>query len=134
MADNYISAKSVSRKTIVSRQWNTMVLLGIPCHGPDTNFTLGAVVEGRASRFVSVLSRVPLGPVLVFAFTHDLPHNVKSQIRLFADDCLLHYVCRAYVLYSPSCDVSDNVALQRDTPVPWSEAWGCFNAQKCNII
>ena len=69
-----------------------------------------------------------LGPLLFLAFINDLPHHVHSQIRLFADDCLL---------YRPICDVSDSVALQRDlSPLEsWSETWGLrFNAQKCNII
>ena len=69
-----------------------------------------------------------LGPLLFLAFINDLPHHVQSQIRLFADDCLL---------YRPICDVSDSVALQRDLSSleSWSEEWGLrFNTQKCNMI
>ena len=57
-----------------------------------------------------------LGPLLLFAFINDLPHYVQSQIRLFADDCLL---------YRPIYDVSDSVALQKDLSSleSWSEAW-----------
>ena len=40
-----------------------------------------------------------LGPLLPLAFMNDLPHHVRSHIRLFADDCLL---------YRPICDVSDS--------------------------
>ena len=61
-------------------------------------------------------------------FINDLPHHVHSQIRLFADDCLL---------YRPICDVSDSVALHRDLSYleSWSEARGLrFNTQKSNII
>ena len=71
------------------------------------------------SRLVSVRSGVPqgtvLGPLLLLAFINDLPHHVQSQIRLFADDCLL---------YRPICDVSDSVALQRalSSLESWSEA------------
>ena len=63
-----------------------------------------------------------LGPLLFLAFINDLPHHVQSQIRLFADDCLL---------YRPICDVSDSFALQRDllSLESWSETWDLrFNA------
>ena len=97
-----------------------------------TNRTHRVLVEGHGSRLVSVRSGVPqgtvLGSLLFLAFINDLPHHVQSQIRMFADDCLL---------YRPICDVTDSVALQRDLSSieSWSEAWGLrFNTQKCNII
>ena len=82
-----------------------------------TNRTQRVLVHG--SPLVSVRSGVPqgtvLGPLLLLAFINDLPHHVQSQIRLFADDCLL---------YRPICYVSDSVALQRDLSSleSWSEA------------
>ncbi len=97
-----------------------------------TNCTQRVLVEGHGSRLVSVRSGVAqgtvLGLLLFLAFINDLSHHVQSQIRLFADDCLL---------YHPICDVSDSVALQRDLSSieSWSEAGGLrFNIQKCNII
>ena len=99
-----------------------------------TNRTQRVLAEGHGSRLVSVRSGVPQGtvlrPLLFLAFINDLglPHHIQSQIRLFADDCLL---------YRPICDVSESVALQRDLSSfeSWSEAWGLrFNTQKCNII
>ena len=97
-----------------------------------TNRTQRVLIEGHGSRLVRVQSGVPQGtvsgPLLCSAFINDLPHHVQSQIRLFADDCLL---------YRPTCDVSDIVALQRDLSSleSWSEAWGLrFNTQKCHII
>ena len=41
-----------------------------------------------------VLSGVPqgsvLGPVLFLIFVNDLPDNIRSSVRLFADDCVLY--------------------------------------------
>ena len=46
-----------------------------------------------ASDPVPVLSGVPkglvLGPVLFLIFINDLPDNIRSSVRLFADDCVL---------------------------------------------
>ena len=52
------------------------------------------VLDGLASDPVPVLSGVPqgsvLGPVLFLIFINDLPENIRSSIRLFADDCVLY--------------------------------------------
>ena len=51
------------------------------------------VLEGKKSREVTVDSGVPqstvLGPILFIYHIHYLPDAVKSQVCLFADDCLL---------------------------------------------
>ena len=53
--------------------------------------TQPVVLDGQASDPVPVLSGVPqrsvVGPVLFLIFINDLPDNIKSSVRLFADDC-----------------------------------------------
>ena len=52
------------------------------------------VLDGEASDPVSVLSGVPkgsvLGPVIFLIFIDDIPENIRSSLRLFADDCVLY--------------------------------------------
>ena len=92
----------------------------------------GVVVEGYRSEEGKVLSGVPqgtvLGPLLFLLHINDLPSVVDSQVRLFADDCLLYRPIRSDV---------DRVALQRDLDLleQWSDTWGMrFNAKKCQIM
>ena len=52
------------------------------------------VLDGQASDLVPVLSGVPQGSVLglvpFLIFINDLPDNIRSSVRLFADDCMLY--------------------------------------------
>ena len=52
------------------------------------------VFHGIISREIPVDSGVPqgtvLGPMLFLCHINDLPTSVKSQVRLFADDCILY--------------------------------------------
>ena len=52
------------------------------------------VLDGQVSDPVPVLSGVPQGsvlePVLFLIFINDLPDNIRSSVRLFADDCVLY--------------------------------------------
>ena len=52
------------------------------------------VIGGEHSTCTEVMSVVPqvtvLGPLLFLTYINDLPNNIHSSIRLFADDCILY--------------------------------------------
>ena len=58
------------------------------------NRTQQVVVEGSYSSSCSVTSGVPLGsvlgPALFLICINDISLNIQSQLRLFADDCLVY--------------------------------------------
>ena len=74
-----------------------------------TDRTQKVVVDGISSESARVRSGVPqgtvLGPLLFLTYINDLPSTVSSQVRLFADDCLL---------YRPIKCRADQEQLQRD--------------------
>ena len=79
-----------------------------------------------------VTSGVPqgsvLGPALFLIYINDITENINSQIRLFADDCLI---------YRPINSIEDHLILQNDlhTLVDWSNKWQMeFNIPKCTIL
>ena len=90
------------------------------------------VVDGDHSQWVHVRSGVPqgtvLGPLLFLAYINDLPDKITSEVRLFADDC---------VMYRPIHDDSDVERLQTDlnTLSLWQDNWQMqFNAKKCFVL
>ena len=97
-----------------------------------TTRTTRTVVEGETSEEVHVESGVPqgtvLGPLLFLCHINDLPDAVKSQVRLFADDCLLYRTIKSF---------EDHLTLQKDLDnlQTWATDWGMrFNAKKCYIM
>ena len=104
-----------------------------PIHDWLTSFlterSMQVVVEGCSSQQTSVDSGVPqgtvLGPLLFLCHINDLPEAVKSQVRLFADDCLI---------YREITTFDDHNTLDEDLKrlEEWAEKWGMhFNASKC---
>ena len=90
------------------------------------------VLDGQASDPVPVLSGVPqgsvLGPVLFLIFINDLPDNIRSSVRLFADDC---------VLYRNINSLTDCQILQEDlnSLAQWETDWQMkFNVAKCHSM
>ena len=90
------------------------------------------LVNGELSGPASVTSGAPqgtvLGPLLFLCYINDLPLVVKSQARLFADDCLL---------YRPIKTRADQIIIQQDLDSlqHWSDLWQMmFNPVKCYSI
>ena len=67
------------------------------------------VIDGETSSPAEVTSGVPqgtvLGPTLFLIYINDIAENIKSNIRLFADDC---------VVYRQIDSTQDYVILQED--------------------
>ena len=84
-------------------------------------------MEGFRSQEDKVLSGVPhgtvLGPLLFLLHINDLPSVVTSQVKLFADDCLL---------YRPILSGADRVTLQRDLDSleKWCDTWGMVQCKE----
>ena len=90
------------------------------------------VLDGQASDPVPVLSGVPqgsvLGPVLFLIFINDLPDNIRSSVRLFADDCVLYRNIKSPI----DCQI-----LQDDlnSLAQWETDWQMkFNVAKCHSM
>ena len=88
-------------------------------------------LDGQASNPVQVLSGVPqgsvLGPVLFLIFINDLLDNIRSSVRLFADDC---------VLYRNIHSLQDCLALQEDLTSlgQWEADEMKSNVAKCHSM
>ena len=89
------------------------------------------VVEGETSTKMTVDSGVPqgtvLGPIVFLCHINDLSCSVTSQVRLFADDCLLYRTIRTQ---------ADHISLHNDLSEleKWAEMWDMpFNAKRCYI-
>ena len=66
-----------------------------------------------------------LGPLLFLLYINDLPDNLSTSVRLFADDC---------ILYTPIRTQNDSSLLQNDLLKlqKWQDTWLIkFNPDKC---
>ena len=94
--------------------------------------TQTVVLDGESSNEVPVTSGVPqgsvLGPLLFLLYINDLPENIQSQVRLFADDT---------AIYLTVCNIQDGQVLQSDldTLQQWERTWDMeFNPSKCQVL
>ena len=94
--------------------------------------TQEVILEGKTSSPAPVTSGVPQGsvlaPILFLCYINDLPNQVSSTVRLFADDCLL---------YRNINTTHDAETLQEDIDKlqTWEADWLMeFNPDKCEII
>lgn len=92
--------------------------------------TQRVVIEGVKSDIINVESGVPqgsvLGPSLFLYYINDMPDNISSTVRLFADDTI------AYLTVS-----SESNSLQDDLNklATWEEKWMMqFHPDKCVVL
>ena len=90
------------------------------------------VLEGGSSSEIPVNSGVPQGSVfgslLFLLYIHDLPENIHSQVRLFAD---------YPAIYIKVNNHADSDALQQDLDIlqTWENLWDMdFNPSKCQVL
>ena len=94
--------------------------------------TQSVVVEGETSTSIPVESGVPqgsvLGPSLFLFYINDMPQEIQSTVRLFADDTI------AYVTISSDAD-SANLQKDLDKLAVWETKWLMkFHPDKCNVL
>ena len=94
--------------------------------------TQAVVLEGESSEEVPVNSGMPqgsvLGPFLFLLYINDLPHDIQSRVRLFADDT---------AVYLTVWNNSDSDILQADLDrlEIWERTWDMeFNPNKCQVL
>ena len=90
------------------------------------------IVKGATSNFISVQSGVPqgsvVGPALFLAYINDLPEQLSSLTRLFADDT---------AVYRLSATEHDQQQLQHDLLrlEKWEKSWDMqFHPGKCTTL
>jgi hypothetical protein len=94
--------------------------------------TQQVIVDGVRSDPAPVVSGVPqgtvLGPLLFLIFINDLPDNISSKVRLFADDCILY----RSIKNAEDCSV---LQYDLDTLAAWEKRWGMeFHPEKCSVL
>ena len=97
-----------------------------------TQCSQSIVCEGKSSTSSPVKSRVPqgtvLGPLLFLLYINDLPDNLQSSVKLFADDALLYGV----IASDTDCDRLQEYLRKLEQ---WQNQWQMqFNPSKCKVL
>ena len=89
------------------------------------------VLKGEESESVPVTSGVPqgsvVGPILFLVYINNLPEELTTQVRLFADDTAVYLTVGG----------SDEKVLQKDLDrlSVWESQWDMdFNPSKCQVV
>lgn len=97
-----------------------------------TNRQQFTIANNHSSSLCYVSSGVPqgsvLGPLLFLIYINDLPDNLSSCMRIFADDS---------IIYRPIRNNSDHLTLQKDLEhiIEWCKTWQMtLNVSKCKLI
>ena len=90
------------------------------------------IVDGSQSSWRDVSSGVPQGSVigltLFLIFINDIQDNIKSSLRLFADDCVVY----REIATDDDYHLLQQVLLQLSS---WSATWQMkFNVKKCAVL
>ena len=90
------------------------------------------VLNGVKSNKIAESSGVPqgsvLGSILFLAYTNDLPDQVNSRVRLFADDM---------AIYLATSSEGESITLLNDLFIleKWEQRWDMsFNPSKCQVL
>ena len=79
------------------------------------------VLNGQNSSWANVEAGVPqgsiLGPLLFLIYINDLPDNLSTNVKLFADDTLLFSV--VHDIATSSCELSYNLNRVREWALQW---------------
>ena len=79
------------------------------------------VLNGQNSSWANVEAGVPqgsiLGPLLFLIYIYDLPDNLSTNVKLFADDTLLFSV--VHDIATSSCELSYNLNRVREWALQW---------------
>ena len=110
----------------INNKSHAWILKFLTCHEQRV------VISGEHFPWTHVKSSVPqgtvLGPLLFLIYINDLPNNIHSTVRLFADDC---------VLYREINNQLDSQELQKDLDelTKWEHDWQMhFNPEKCFVM